>query len=291
MANETVTATVTGIINTSLISKVINNYAIDANVALQHMRIEPLQPGTKTAAFAIPTKSSAGAVTEADGMTAGTLTFANTTVAVSEVGVLRTVSKLASRTNMLGDAGLYNFVIEDGARLCLEKMETDAWSQWTNASTSVGTSGADFTPANYAGALSQLFINKARGNGVFLLSATQLKNLRAALIASAATHLSNGEGASIMGRTGDNGYAGRYLGADVYASNLAQASSSDKVGICMIDGAANPANAATGVALGWMPEPEVLGSASLPGRQIAVTCAYGMAEIADFNYVKIVTVA
>lgn len=89
MANETTTTTMTGAINTSVIAKVMNNYAIDANVMLPNMRMEPVS-GTKTAAFNIPTKSTGvAAITEATAMSNAALTFANTTVAVSEVGIDR----------------------------------------------------------------------------------------------------------------------------------------------------------------------------------------------------------
>lgn len=291
-SGDTTTTTITGSINTSLISRVMGAYALDANVALQHMRIEPVQGlGTKTLAFQKPTKSTGvAAITEGTAMSNSTLTTSNTTVAVSEVGILRRVTKLASRTSVFGEAGLYSFVIEDGARLVMEKFEVDAWSQWTNASTSVGTSGADFTLANYAGGLSQLFINKARGPFVCLLSGTQIKNLRAALVSSAAAHLSNGQADQVLTQTGDDGYCNSYLGCNIWASNNAQASGGDTLGVFMVDGAANPAYAATGVALGWMPEPEVLGVPSIPGRDLAVTAAYGLGEINDFCYVKITTV-
>lgn len=296
MANETTTTTMTGAINTSLIASGMLAYAIDEPVALQYLRQEPVAGrGTKTAAFAVPTKASAaGAITEGTGLTTTfvALTFANTTVAISEVGLQRRVTKLAARTNVLGaEEATYQFVIEDGGRLCVEKMETDAWAQWANASTSTGTSGSAYQIADFANAISQLAINKARGNPVALLTTTQMKNLRAALVASTAVVFTTGAANQVLERTMDNGYCGSLFGVPIWTSNLAATSGADKIGVVMIDGDARPANAATGLAMGWMPEPEQVSVPMLTGRDIAVTAAYGVAEISDFNYVKQVSIA
>lgn len=291
MANETTTTTLVGSINTSVIQKVMLNYAIDPVTALPRMRIETIAgQGTATAAFTVPTKATAGAVTEGTGMSNTALTTAKTTVAVSEVGILRQPTKLSARTNVMGEQGTYIFIVEDGTRLCMEKFDTDAWAQWANASTSVGTSGANFTLANFAAGVSQLTINKAVGDYVCMLSSFQGRDLRNACVASSAPLLQALGFANVAMRTGQGGYMGAPMGVPTYTSNLAASASSDKVGVFMVDGYLNPANAATGVALLWMPEPEFLGTPSLTGRQIAVTTAYGMAEVQDFNYTKIVTI-
>lgn len=291
MASETTATTLSGAINTSFIAKVMNNYAIDLNVLLPRVRYEPVANGTGTAAFMIPTKSSsAAAITDGTGMSNASLTISNTTVAASEVGILRQVTKKASRFNVLGDKGMHDFVIEDGKRLVLEKMETDGLAQFTNASTSVGTSGANFTIANALSAISQASINKMRGNAYFVLSTFQARDLRAAVGASSAPILSFVGGASLLSGPDNTGMTGVFAGKPVYETNLALAVSSDKLGAYLIDGYMNPENAPTGCALGWMPEPEEVNTPALPGRQQAVTACYGFGEIADFNYVKILTI-
>lgn len=290
MANETTTATVTGGINSSFIAKVMSNYAIDANVLLPHERYEPVANGTGTAAFTSTTKGSAAAITEASGMSNTALTQANTTVAASEVGVLRQITKKAGRFHVLGDAGLFNFAVEDGRKLVLEKMETDALAQFANASTSQGTSGANFTIANALGGISQLSINKARGRKVMVLSTFQARDLRAAIGASAAPILQFIGGAQLLAGPDDMGFTGTFAGVPTYETNLAVAASSDKVGAIFIDGFTNPENAPTGCALGWMPEMETIGTPELPGKRVAVTACYGFGEISDFNYCKFVTI-
>lgn len=290
-AGAATTTTATGGVNTSYIVAMLD-YAIDPVVAMPHLRMEPIsQYGTKTAAFPIATKDTiTTGITEGTAQTHEDINIANTTVAVSEVGVLRTITKLLARSNVMGEAGIYQWAIEDGVKLCLDKFEVDAWAQWANASTSTGTSGATMTIANLAGAISQLTINKAVGPYVGLLSSFQARDLRAQIVSSTATVLEALGAGDVGQRAGDDGYLGMFMGVPLWTSNNAAASGGDKIGVVMVDGQARPQNASTGVALGWMPEPEVLGAPEFPGRQITVTAAYGLAEVADFNYVKIVTV-
>lgn len=294
MAAETTTTTITGVINTSYIVRTMLNYAIDPVVVLPRLRMEPVTgQGTKTAAFAVPTKDTAlsTTITEATGLSNTAMDFTNTTVAVAEVGILRQVTKLARRTNVLGEAGLYQFLIEDGGRMCLEKHETDAWAQWTNASTSVGISGSALTLSNLAAAISQRAINKAKGPAVFFLTTTQTSNMRSAVLATDATAFASGSQNELLQVTADDGYVGRFFGVPIFTNTLGGSSGADKIGVLMTDGEASPANAATGCAMGWMPEPETVNTPELPGYRLAVTMAYGLGEINDYQYTKIPTVA
>jgi hypothetical protein len=203
--------------------------------------------------------------------------------------VLRHITKKAARFNMLGDAGLEAWAVEDGAKLCLEKMETDGLAIFTNASTSQGTTGAPLTIGNMANAISQLSINKARGKGLFILSTFQARDLRAAVASSSAPILQY-IAASLMNGPDDSGYSGTFMGKNVYETNLALTSGADKIGAYLIDGYTNPKNAPIGCALGWMPEVEAVQTPQMPGKQVAVTVCYGWAEISDFNYCKLPTV-
>lgn len=290
MANETTTTTISSVINSSYIEPLMLKYAIDAAVALPFLRVSNVMgKGTKTAQFAVVAKDSASSLTEATDPSNVTLDYTAVTVAIGEVGIVRDVTKMALRTNIIGEAELLSFIVEEGSTLCVEKMETDVWAIFGSASTSVGTSGAAFTLANFAAGLSQLGINKARGRAVCMLSGKQASDLRDAVIASSAAVLANGAAANVLSQVGDDGVVGELFGCPIYMSNLAATSGADKIGCFMINGAAYPQNAPIGMALGWMPEAEQLGNPSLRSMEIAVTCAYGVAEISDFNYVKIVT--
>jgi len=290
MAGESTTATIAGSINTSFIDKVMSNYALDTNVYLPHIRFAQVANGTGTAAFSVATKASASAIVEATGMSNTILTTTNTTVAASEVGITRTVTKKASRFNIMGDAGLHDFVIEDGRKLCLEKMETDALATNTLASTSVGTSGATMTLSNAAGAISQGSINKMRGNTFFIWSTYQARDARAAIAVSSAPILQFIGGDRLMAGPDATGLTGFFAGKPVYETNLVPTAGADKVGIYATDGYTDPAYAPIGGALGWMPESEEVVTASLPGKVIAVTTCYGFTEINDYCYVKIVSI-
>jgi hypothetical protein len=291
MANETTATTVTGLIHASFISKVMLNYALDANVFLPRARYEQVTPGSGTAAFAVATKGSAGAITDGTGLSNTALTFANTTATASEVGILRHVTKKAARFNMMGDAGLHAWAVEDGRRLCLEKMETDGLAVATNASTSVGTSGANLTIGNMAGAISQASINKAPNRSMyFILSTFQARDLRAAIASSSAPIVQHVGGGEILNGPDAAGFTGTFMGKAVFETNLAVAASADKVGFLAVDGMTDPSHAPVGCALGWMPEPEMVDTPQMPGKQIAVTACYGFAEILDYAYVKIVTI-
>lgn len=293
MANESGTAAVTGFINTSIISQEVAWYLLDAFPAQKLVRVEDVPPATKTAAFSRVTKQTAlsGTITELSGLSNTAFQADNVTAAIAEVGILRQFTKLVQRTNMLGPDGLLMAAARDGIQMCLEKFETDVCAQWTNASTSVGTSAAAYTLSNFAGALSQLAINKAKGDIAAVLTTTQSKNLRADLVSSGAGIFAAGAANNILGRVGDDGFVGSLFGVPTWTNNLGLVSGSNTIGVHLVDGSRNPAGASTGVALGWMPEQSMLNQPAFSGgTQIAITMAYGIVEVLDGAYVKDVTV-
>lgn len=294
MANESGTAAVTGWLNTSIIDGLISWYLKEGLPAQKMVRMANIAPGTKTAAFSKVTKQSAlgGTITELSGLSNTAFQVSNVTAAVAEVGILRQFTKLVERTNMLGPDGLKMAALQDGIFMCLEKLETDIWAEFANASTTVGTSGAAYTIANFAAAISQLTVNKADGPVVACLTTTQVTNLRAEVASSGAAHLAGGTGNGVLKPTGRDGFVDVFMGVPTYTSTLAATSGADKIGAHFVDGNANPSGAATGVAIGWMPEAVELSNPVFSGgTQMAVTMAYGMTEVLDGAYVGDVTVA
>jgi hypothetical protein len=292
MSNETGTAAVTGWINTSIIQGLVAWYLLDAFPAQKVVRIEPIMPGTATAAFSRVTKQTAlsTTITELTGLSNTAFGTDKVTAAIAEVGILRQFTKLGQQTNIFGPDGLIMAAVKDGIQMCLEKFETDVWAQATNASTSVGTSGQAFTVANFAAGISQLAINKAKGDIVALLTTTQAKDLRADIVSSGAAVFAAGAGNGIMQRVGDDGYMGTVFGVPAYTNNLGLVSGSDTLGEFLTDGNRSPEFGATGVALGWMPEMSQLAQPAFSGGiQLAVTMAYGMVEVLDGAYTKITT--
>ncbi len=294
MAGESTSSTLTGWYVTQL-SNVPAWYALDPNPAQDRLRVEGLDRGSKVKAFSRITKDTAlsGTITEATGLSNTALDTDQVTATVAEVGILRQFTKLAERTNLMGPGGLLAVAVEDGVKMCLEKFETDTWAQFANASTSVGTSGAAYTIANSVQAQSQHVVNKSRGNIAFMMAATAGKNLRQDIVATGGAIFGAGAGDGMLRKTDTStGYMGNFLGDDYYTNNLASTSGADSIGAAVIDNTAPPEEAATGCALGWMPE------ASMPfdnpvfsgGTQVAITMAYGLIEVLDRSYVKITTI-
>ncbi len=293
MANESTSATIVGVLRTEYVTGMLN-YAKDPVVALPHLRAESVAgKGTKTASFPVATKDTAlsGNITEATGLSNTQMDITNSTVTIAEFGVLRQMSKLGSRTNVLGEVGLYDFLLQDGSFMCWEKAETDAWAQWANASTSVGSSGQGLTLGNLAAAISQRSINKAQGPGVFFLTTTQVSDMRAALLSSNATVFSNGQQNRLLEQAADDGFVGTFFGRPVFTNTLGASSGANKIGALVTDGMMSPPNASTGWAVGWTPEPESVSTPELPGYRLAITMASGVGEVNDYQYTKIVTVA
>jgi hypothetical protein len=295
MTAESTSTTLVGHYNDAVVEMLTAPYAIDPNPFLAHVRAVATPPGTKVHSFPRVTKDTAlsGTITEATGLSNTALDTANADATVAEVGILRQFTKFAERTNLLGTDGLHRLAYEDGTKMCLEKAETDLWAEASNASTSVGTSGAAFTIADFAAALSQHVINKSKGKVVFLLSATQGKNLRAEIASSGAAFLSGGSGDAILAQTAADGFMGTFMGSEVFTNNLAESSGANKLGLAMIDGSGpNPENCATAMSVAWMPEVAQLPNIVLSGgAQIAITMCYGIVEVIDYAYVGIATIA
>lgn len=296
MSAESTATTLAGHLNDAVVEMLTAPYAIDANPFLAHVRAMPTPKGTKVHSFPRITKDTAlsGTITEATGLSNVALDTANADATVAEVGIMRQFTKFAERTSLLGTDGLHRMAIEDGVKMCLEKAETDLWAEASNASTTVGTSGAAFTIANFAGALSQHVVNKSRGTVVFLLSGTQGKNLRAEIASSGAAFLTTGSGDQILAQTAADGYMGTFMGSNVFTNNLAESDGgANKIGLAMIDGSgANPENCATAMSIAWMPEVASLPNIVLSGGlQMAITMCYGIVEVIDYAYVGLVTIA
>lgn len=294
MANESGTSAVTGWINTSVIQQLVHWYLFD-NLPVQKMvYAQPIRgQGTATAAFNRVTKQTAlsGTITELTGLANTAFQTAKVTATIAEVGILRQFTKLVEQTNLYGPEGLHMQALQDGVNMCLEKYETDCMGQAANASTTVGTSGAAFTVANFAAGISQLTINKAVGPYVAILTSTQVKNLRAEVAASGAGVFAAGLGNEVMKPVGTDGYVGNFFGVPAYTNNLGTVSGANTLGMFMTDGNRNPAYAPFGAALGWMPEPaSLINPVFSGGLQLAVTMAYGHIEIQDGAYVGIPTI-
>lgn len=292
MAAETTVSTIAGRINNSYLSDVMLDYAIDAAVIGQFMRVENLAgKGTNIARFGKTVKDTAGAITEGTAMSNTALDATATSVTAAEVGILRNPTKLAMRSAAMSEDEFVAWVVEDGTKLCIEKFETDLAARFASASNSVGVTTTAFTLAQFAAGVSRLGISKAKGRAVFIGSGKQAADIRDALMSTTATVFASGQANNILQKTGDDGYVGNLMGTDFWQTNLCPLANADadRVGCFLIDAAAKPENAAIGVALLWMPELEQVNDPALTGRKMSVSMAYGEGEVEDFNYVKAVS--
>jgi len=294
MANETTKTSLTEIVNSEVIQELILDYAYDKIVVFPLVRVAMLAgKATGTASFPAWVKDAGADLTEANALSNTELETTETaTITAAQVGIMREVTDYAFATNMLGEAGLKQFIVEDGSRLCVEMLEDDLCALFASASTSVGTTGSDLTIANFVEAMARLDTANARGRKVCVLDDQAAFDLRAAVAASTATVFANSAtGAQSVLNARSDAYVGELFGVPIWLTNLTDTANTnaDVVSIMMIDGAQSPANAPIGVAMLWEPKAKSLYLPDQVGEQIAVTMAYGCGEISDFNYVKIVT--
>jgi hypothetical protein len=297
MAAETTVATLAGWFHSQLIDKLMYPYAIDSFCSMKHVRVAPCPQGTKVVSFPTATKDTAlsGTITEATGLSNVAFDTTKASATVAEVGIMRQSTKLSGHQNLYGENGLLMAWIDDGLKMCHEKCETDVNAEWTNASTSVGTSGSTFKIADLGSALAQHTINKSQGSLYGYLHATAGKNLRNEVLGSGAAWLTTGAGNNLLKRTNSDGYMGNILDIELYTNNLGLASSADKISCIMVDGQA-PGQAqysATAMAVAWDVQmtPIWYNPALSGGMQVAFTMAYGLVEAVDHAYVKAATIA
>lgn len=297
MSGETTVATLAGYFHTQLIDKLSAPYAIDPFCSMNHVRVAQVPQGTVAVSFNTKTKDTALSTTivEATGLANTAWDTAKATATSAEVGVLRQATARSQFQNLYGAEGLLADFIDDGIKMCHEKMETDVNAEWTNASTSVGTSTSTFKLADLGSALAQHTINKSQGSLYGYLHATAGKNLRNEVLGSGATWLGTGAGNGLFQRTNADGFMGEILGIPLYTNNLGLASSSDKISCIMVDGGA-PGQAeycATALAIAWLPKasPIFANPTFSGGMQVAITTAYGTVEVVDHPYVKALTIA
>ncbi len=294
MAGESTSGTLLGGVTTTL-SRNWSMYAVDPAPMVEHLRIEPIDPGGNIKAFARVTKDTAlsATITEATGLSNVALDTAKVSATVAEHGIMRQFTKLGEKTNLLGAAGLYELAFADGVKMCMEYWETLVCAQATNASTSVGTAGAAFTIANFIGAQFQHTVNKAVGPFLWFLHATAGKNLRNECAGSGAAIFGAGAGNELLqSADASDGYLGAFMGDPIYTHNLGLVVSADTLSYRLVDGARNPTGSATACALGWTPEitPMFFNPAFSGGAQFAITMAQGLVEVNDFAYVKAATI-
>lgn len=291
MALETTITSITEIVPAEMISDLVMLEARDAMVVAPLAYAVKLPEGSgKT--FNFPRLD--GDVGE-DITTEGTtslsnveLTFAETSVTVAQVGMLRETTKFAERTNKLGEAGLLALDIGHAGRALAEMIDDDLCALFGSITDSVGATGVDLSVANMLEAVSKQRINCSNGKLVFVLDDQQANDLSLAVGASGAQLFSGGNTGIVNTRV--DGKMGDFLGSEVFYTNLTDSTGgTDVIGACLVDGRATPGRASLGLVSLWNAEMEEDKNIALVTRKRAWTSAYGVGLIGDAFSVKIVT--
>lgn len=296
-ASPTTTTTLTELVNSEAIESLILDYAIDAVVASPFCRLADLSnQATLTASFPVWVKDSAAAVNEGSDMSLDDLETTDATITVGMFGVLREITDLVAGSTILG-SGLAQEVIREASMLCMEKFEDLVVATYANASSSVGSSGNNLTFAQFVTGYHTLNQALAQGPKVCVLHPVQAADLVDDLVGLSTSWLThNGTDASILsGQSGAGGYMGTLLNVPIYQTSLCDTANAgaDRVGAMFINGSAqnggNPRQAATGVAIKWMPKVRTQSDAAGSADVLGITMCAAAAEIRDGSIVKIVT--
>lgn len=290
MAAETTSTSITEIVNSEVIAEQMIMYGYDEAVLSPLCRVKNLAGlGSATASFPQWEKDATADVT-----TEGTTTLSNTelqttevaTISAAQVGILREVTDFAMATNTLGPDGLMRFIVEDGARLCVLELENDLAALLSGFSDSVGTTGQDFSIANFVEALAKLDTLNARGRKVCVLDDQQAFDLRAAVAASGSSVFANSANAaqSVLNARSD-AYVGELFGVPIWLTNLTDTANTnaDVVGAMFIDGSDRPDYASLGIALLWEPKVSMVEAPDEVAKKVAITMAYGCGRISGFG--------
>jgi len=289
MANETTRTSLTEIINSEVIADRIISYAYDAMVIAPLTRKMDLR-GKASSVASFP-QWELDAVS--DITTEGTTTLSNVelqttevaTISAAAVGILRHVTEHALATNMLGEAGLLAFITQaDGPRLCGLEVENDLAALFSGFSTTVGTSGADLTIANFVEAIARMDTANARGRRVCVLDDQQAFDLRAAVASTSGAVFSQAGAQSVLNANG-NGFVGELFGVPIWLTNLTDTDNTgaDVVGAMFIDGESDPEYAALGMALLWLPKVLMVPVPNAVAHNISISMAYGVGRISGFG--------
>lgn len=289
MSNETTRTSLTEIVNSEVIAELILDYAADATVISPLVRVMNLA-GRASATASFP-QWELDAVS--DITTEGTSTLSNVelqttevaAITAAQVGVLREVTEMAFETQVLGRDGLMQFIMEDGARLCVLEVENDLAALFSGFTSTVGSTGVDLSVANFVEAIAKMDTANARGRKVAVLDDQQAFDLRTAVAASSGSVFANAAAPlqSIL-KPGENGWVGELFGVPIWMTNLTDTSGGDVIGAMFIDGNSSPQYAALGMALLWAPR---VGAALYQPEQlqslISITACYGVGRISEFG--------
>lgn len=291
MANETTITSTTEIVNSEWINPMIMDYAADVLVAAPHVNwIDLAGKATKVAAFPRWEKDTGEDIT-----TEGTTSLSNVEITLTEVqvtaaqvGIKRELTEFQLATNILGEAGMQDFIARDGGYLLGEMIEDDICAVFTGFNSSVGATGVDASIANLVQVIAKARTDKMRGQLVGVIDDQQQLDLTAAIASTSAQLFSGGSNQTLMNSRSD-GYLGEFLGMPIWYTNLTdtQNTGEDVCGGFWISAQSNAKQCAIGGVSVWTPRMATDVDIALVTRKYAMTAAYGVGEVGDG--IKLVT--
>jgi hypothetical protein len=286
----TTNTSVTEIVNSEWIDPMIADYARDEFVIAELARtVDVRGKSTKAVSFPLWEKDTAEDITT-EGVTTLTnndLTLSETTVTVAQVGILREPTKFVERTQMLGEAGLVDYIAKDGGFLCSEMLEDDLAALFGSVTLSAGVSGQDLTVGTVLEAMGKRRTAKARGNPVLVLDDQQTIDFQADLGGTTAALFTGGANQSVMNAE-SSGILGSFLGMEVRYTTLTDTADggANVVGALLNTGVKE---ASLGVVVLWMPEMDKEINVTASTRLYAINACWGVGLINDGVTVKLVT--
>jgi hypothetical protein len=291
---ETTTTTLTELVNTEVISRMILEYAHAAVVATPLFKLYDIRnEATKTVAVAQWVADAAADIAnETTSLTAETMETTDVTAAAADMGILREVSRNALQDSIVGRQ-LLDRIVQDAGRLLAIALEDDAVALFGSLATTVGSTGVNLSLANMAEALAAIRSNniQAPGGAAFVLHTQQAADYQTALLASTSTTV-NSFAMMSQGSLNSN-YLGQFGGADIYTTSLCDTANAgaDRVGACFVRGD-DPANAGWecfGLVLKEAPYMDMDKDIAKRTELVAVTARWAPFEQFDLAGVGIVT--
>lgn len=241
MAGETQSSSVTTTIYAKQIESLVLAYQYDDLTIAPYFRYQFIGDfPTTTATFPRWVKSTGPAVgTPASETTLITGTEFTTTavdIAVSRVGFAREITNTVKEDSVVGRALEVAGLVQDAARLYGEFFDTQATSQFSSVTASVGASGQGLSIATLVSAVGTQRNNKAKGPQVISLHDFQLKQLQQSQAQTTTTPWT-----AFFAPVANNGqFGGYFMGAPIWASALNPTSTGDRLGCIWSDGQARP---------------------------------------------------
>lgn len=267
---------------------------IPAQVMMPLLLQRTLAPGASVHQFVIdPTADSAAAVNEATDLANTAVNPTKVQLTPGEVGIMYTVTDVSGRKSLQ----TIPQITSRGARACIKKWETDATALFAGftGNTAIGTSGANFTLAQYQGAIYTLEAADVPGPYVFVGHTIQLSDLENDILASGSAIWGNEASAPAKGLFQNiarpNGFKFNLLGVDCFQSSTCALvnTNADRSGAMFRMPVDDEEGAALAIVWSKMLGVELQRDASLRATEVVLVSDYAVGEVRDAFGVQVAT--